>query len=204
MVHSSNGLGRQPLTLLIRVRIPYGSPAVSLCACSSAESERLPSKQRVGGSNPSRHTSIMETKVCSKCNLEKSIEDFAFKNKSRNIRHSACKQCTGSATAAHYTQNPRYYKDKAKERDKIVRTENLQFVIDYLKQHPCVDCGESDPLVLEFDHIRDKDKNVSRLVAERASLDRIKEEIEKCEVRCANCHRRKTVKQLGWYKGIAI
>lgn len=146
----------------------------------------------------------MKIKICSKCGDEKSIDDFAFKNKEKDIRHSACRECTSLATKKHYKNNKKYYKDKAKVYDKIVRTENLQFIIDYLKEHPCIDCGENDPLVLEFDHIKNKFKNVSRLVSDHVSIDKIKEEIDKCEVRCANCHRRKTAKQLGWYKGIQL
>lgn len=74
------------------------------------------------------------------------------------------------------------------EYNKIV----TEYILDYFKTHPCADCGESDPIVLEFDHVKDKVKEVSKL--RRAnSLDRVKLEIDKCEVRCANCHRRKTV-----------
>jgi hypothetical protein len=63
--------------------------------------------------------------------------------------------------------------------------------------HPCVDCGEADPIVLEFDHVRDTKVNgISDLVYRNANLAVIQAEIDKCEVRCANCHRRVTVKRL--------
>lgn len=65
-----------------------------------------------------------------------------------------------------------------------------------------MDCGENDPVVLEFDHISDKIDSVSRMICDSYSLDSLEKEIAKCEVRCANCHRRKTAKQLGWYKNI--
>ena len=57
---------------------------------------------------------------------------------------------------------------------------------DYLKKHPCVDCGEKNPIVLEFDHLRDKLIEVSRLV-QYTSINKVQSEIEKCEIRCANC-----------------
>ena len=58
-----------------------------------------------------------------------------------------------------------------------------------------MDCGESDILVLEFDHTKkEKDGDISYMVWRR-SLKVIQEEITKCEVRCANCHRRKTHKE---------
>ena len=65
------------------------------------------------------------------------------------------------------------------------------FVSEYLNSHPCVDCGERDQIVLEFDHMRDKEYEISKMVASGLNLESIKTEIEKCEVRCANCHRRR-------------
>jgi hypothetical protein len=56
-----------------------------------------------------------------------------------------------------------------------------------------VDCGESDPIVLEFDHIRGKKVgDVSTLAGQAFSWHKLSAEIAKCEVRCANCHRRRT------------
>lgn len=65
-------------------------------------------------------------------------------------------------------------------------------------------CGETDPVVLDFDHLRDKKENISWLVCHGAKLEIITEEIAKCEVRCANCHRRKTAKQFDWYKDVEL
>ena len=77
---------------------------------------------------------------------------------------------------------------------------NARFVIEYLETHPCVDCGESDPCTLDFDHVRgDKKFCVSKRVNTASKWETILAEIEKCEVRCANCHRRKTAKEQGWY-----
>lgn len=58
--------------------------------------------------------------------------------------------------------------------------------------------GESDPIVLEFDHLRDKSCNVSRMT--NANIEKIKEEVAKCRVLCSNCHARETAKKQGWYK----
>lgn len=68
---------------------------------------------------------------------------------------------------------------------------------EYLRTHPCVDCGESDLRVLEFDHLDPGNKlsGVSRLACNGASLRKILTEVAKCEVRCANCHRRRTVEE---------
>jgi hypothetical protein len=72
---------------------------------------------------------------------------------------------------------------------------------EYLENHPCVDCREGDPVVLEFDHVRGvKSYNVSAMGWLMLSWTSLLKEIEKCEVRCANCHRRKTAERLSTYR----
>jgi hypothetical protein len=76
---------------------------------------------------------------------------------------------------------------------------NKQYVEDYLKTHPCVDCGETDIIVLDFDHVRGtKRKDVSFMAASGYSLKAIQEEINKCDVVCSNDHRRRTAKRNAW------
>lgn len=102
----------------------------------------------------------------------------------------------------NYAKSKGAYKDKALKNSKRNHTRIVQFVWDYLKEHPCVDCGEKDPVVLEFDHLRDKVASISVMMRNNNSTESISKEITKCEVRCANCHRKKTAIQLGFYKGI--
>ena len=80
------------------------------------------------------------------------------------------------------------------ERTRAQRARLAARMAAYLAARQCVDCGERDIRCLEFDH-RDrstKTKAVALLVRDGVSWDVILEEIEKCDVRCANCHRRKT------------
>ena len=78
------------------------------------------------------------------------------------------------------------------------RFDNLKgMLVEYLSEHPCVDCGESDPIVLEFDHVEGKTMNVSKMRSQRYKWSVIVKEIAKCEVRCANCHRRTTHNRRG-------
>jgi transcription elongation factor Elf1 len=60
----------------------------------------------------------------------------------------------------------------------------------------CVDCGESNHIVLDFDHLSNKKYNVSRMIHDGFSWAAIKKEIAKCEVVCANCHRIRTHNRL--------
>jgi hypothetical protein len=83
------------------------------------------------------------------------------------------------------------------------KTRNAQHLWDYLLTHPCVDCGEVDPVVLEFDHVRgEKVAALSDMAKRQFSLAKLDAEIAKCEVRCANCHKRKTAREQGWHASI--
>jgi hypothetical protein len=74
-----------------------------------------------------------------------------------------------------------------------LRARNLLFLLEYLQSEPCVDCGEADPVVLDFDHVGEKRCGVVRLAGRECSLSALEREIAQCEVRCANCHRRRTI-----------
>lgn len=82
-----------------------------------------------------------------------------------------------------------------------IKIQTLEYIGKYLSTHSCVDCGENDILVLEFDH-KDrisKSSEISKMVKGRATLAKVIQEIQKCDVRCANCHRRKTeVESKSW------
>lgn len=92
------------------------------------------------------------------------------------------------------------YKTDALNKQSNIRNRNRYFIFRYLKLFgKCVDCGNNDWKVLEFDHLKDKVMNVSRMYSNHYSLNKIKSEIRKCELRCANCHKIKTRNQLGWF-----
>ena len=93
----------------------------------------------------------------------------------------------------HYLENKDYYKAKAKKTKSAQRKWNREFVNRVKKMFGCADCGESNFLVLDFDHIKgDKVENIANMVHRPYSISMIKKEMRKCEVRCANCHRIKT------------
>ncbi len=95
--------------------------------------------------------------------------------------------------------------ERRRERHRINKVNSRQkardFVTAYLSEHPCVDCGESDPIVLTFDHVRGKkSNNIATMVARGLSLETLKAEIEKTEVRCFNCHAIRTHEQSESYR----
>ena len=79
---------------------------------------------------------------------------------------------------------------------KVKVERNSAFISEFLRKHPCVDCGESDIVVLQFDHIcGEKRRNVSSMVHGGNTLKTISDEMAKCAVRCSNCHLRVTRKR---------
>lgn len=130
---------------------------------------------------------------CTRCKVLKSESDFNWKIK--NVKLAChCKDCSRKYIRQHYKNNTQYYLKKAKSRNIKIQKQSQKLIGKYLSEHPCVDCGEINILVLEFDHIdkKMKDMEVSRIIRHYASIDKLKIEISKCEVRCANCHRIKT------------
>ncbi len=96
---------------------------------------------------------------------------------------------------------PKQYKD-LKEKHKHYRDVKKLYAIEYLKNNPCLDCSEGDIRVLDFDHINPQTKKagVKYLCGSGSySLKVVIEEMAKCEVRCANCHRKKTIGQHEWF-----
>ena len=98
----------------------------------------------------------------------------------------------------HYLKNKPVYIERARLNKIKKKTEQRALISAYKKDHPCVDCGESDPVVLDLDH-RDratKKFNISDCTSKaKWGTKSLLAEIEKCDVRCANCHRRKTHKE---------
>lgn len=84
----------------------------------------------------------------------------------------------------HYSLNKEYYKNKGVLAKAATRIRAIEFLSEYLKSHPCVDCGLDDILVLQFDHISGKTKNITL----NLSVRQIEKELRLCEIRCANCH----------------
>ncbi|MCI0550754.1 MAG: hypothetical protein L0287_07350 [Anaerolineae bacterium] len=138
----------------------------------------------------------MTTKTCTKCGITKDENGFSWERPGR--KHAACNECRAKYQAEYYKNNKdKELKYKAKRQIER-REEDRVFIFTYLSQHPCVDCGESDPMVLSFDHVRGlKRMAISQMVNQGYSIEALQEEIDKCEVRCMNCHMRKEKERRG-------
>ncbi|QWT29991.1 HNH endonuclease [Streptomyces phage TunaTartare] len=119
-------------------------------------------------------------KTCTGCGNEFPLEEMA-------TRSSKCKPCHREYTRNHYANNKQYYVDKA-VRSKATVLQKIRAE----KEKPCADCGVSYPYyVMDFDHLENKEFNISEFKS-RYGWTRLKKEIDKCDVVCANCHRIRT------------
>jgi hypothetical protein len=141
----------------------------------------------------------MDTKVCAGCGATRPLAEFNYKSIRKGLRHARCRECTREQVLMHYQAHQPYYLQKARKRKVRITREQREWLLKYLLLHPCVDCGESDPRCLDFDHVREKKLcSISRMVG-NYGWETIEREVKKCEVRCANCHRKRTAERHGFW-----
>ena len=131
---------------------------------------------------------------CSKCNKY-------FEKGEPGSRSSQCQECCRAYDKTYRQANWQKHKAKVKRWTNKHRERIKAYIREYLMQNPCVDCGEQDIVVLEFDH-REHDMKAFTIGGtaknQYRSWDSIVREIAKCDVRCCNCHRRKTYAERGF------
>lgn len=132
-------------------------------------------------------------KICSKCSQSKPEADFS---KKRGGRAEVCKKCHNEYAAGHYRKN----KEKYIDRTNAKRQQYKESFYRWLSGKSCVDCGNNNMVVLEFDHVTgEKSYNISNKIGQ-VPLESMMEEIGKCEIVCANCHRIRTAGRGNWMK----
>lgn len=128
--------------------------------------------------------SLPAMKVCYRCKESKSESEFNKSAKSRDGRQAYCRNCQRQ----HYLDNYERHLRNVR-RTSEARIANTRAVLHSLLKEGCVDCGNRDIRVLEFDHVRgEKVRGIGELVSRGAGLNVILAEIAKCEIRCRNCH----------------
>jgi protein-arginine kinase activator protein McsA len=151
---------------------------------------------------------IIFVKLCSKCHAEKPESDFFVRDKKTQRLHAQCKTCYQEHRtlyyATHYATYRESYLQRARLRRQKLRNIFRKNMIKYLSNRVCVDCGENDIRVLELDHLDPqlKEFTVSQAVRLGKSWDEVVQELKKCQILCANCHKKRTAEQFGWYKAM--
>lgn len=145
-----------------------------------------------------------EARHCNYCDQDKPASDFAARSRWK------CRACA-SVHMRQWRQDNRehhlaYQREWARASDRKhakksyarCKFRDRKWVWEYKLANPCVDCGEADPRVLDFDHITDdKVNNIARLMGK--GLGALQREVAKCVVRCRNCHGRITAERGGFY-----
>lgn len=130
-------------------------------------------------------------RICSGCKKEKPLSDFSIrKSKHWTGKNARCRRCLADYIVKYLKNNPDKKRLKRDTNNKR-RHELFDFVRKLKEGTPCKDCREKyHYCAMQFDHL-DSDKKIqtiSYMIRQIYSLDKLKEEIAKCEIVCANCH----------------
>jgi len=131
-------------------------------------------------------------KACKTCKLDK--DESLFSSSQLKLTNGRCRECQAELVKAHYQKNKTTYQ----ERDAKRRAKYKDFISKF-KDVPCKDCGKKyPPYVMDFDHLDPTIKSftIGKAASKCVNLEEIIQEINKCEVVCANCHRERTFNRI--------
>ena len=145
-------------------------------------------------------------KVCSVCFIPKDPSDYYVKDSASGRLHAQCKACYKTKRMKKYHEYYNIHKEayRARAVERKTKTKKLlqSKLYRYLKNKKCEFCGFNDIRALEFDHIDSEQKRfgIARAINDCYSWVKIEQEIKKCRILCANCHRIRTAEQQRWSK----
>lgn len=118
-------------------------------------------------------------------------------------RSYMCKPCRRAYEKQRHLIKPKEYAEKAARHQAKKVIINREIIWEAIN-NSCVDCGLIDPIVMEFDHRPDEEKKyqIGQMVNGTYSIETLKAEIAKCDLVCANCHRRRTMSRGSWWRDI--
>lgn len=131
-------------------------------------------------------------KRCCRCRRDLPVESFSIDKRKKDQLRIRCRECDNKCSREQYAKNK-----SSRIEDAIQYKKNVLSWINSLKDSGvCVDCGVSfvgEPFLMEFDHLKDKSMGISDGVRKLGwSIQRVQEEIAKCELVCVLCHRLRT------------
>lgn len=131
----------------------------------------------------------MNSKKCGCCEEIKLLSEFNWRDKSKRLVNSYCRQCSRAYSKNHFNENKQDY---FKRRD--IRRKATLLMLYKLKSAGCTKCEEKDPRCIDFHHINKKNFAVSTMCG--WNQQNIIEEISKCIRLCSNCHRKEHINVL--------
>lgn len=130
-------------------------------------------------------------KLCPRCGEAKPHSAYAKNAARKDGLQSLCRSCHKVYKDRHYADNRKAYVQRSAAQTARVRGE-----VAALKHGPCADCGKAyPPYVMDFDHVRGEKRGDVAHLTGRVSRGSLQEEIEKCDLVCANCHRERTFRR---------
>jgi len=143
-------------------------------------------------------------KTCCRCNKIKPFTDFYKRTANSDGYQGFCKECSKVYYKTWSEQTPERKNRHAEWKKERIK-ENQQKYLEHMVGKSCVDCGLSDVRVLEFDHVRGKKiDGVMQIIRRGNTWDKVLEEMAKCEIRCANCHRIATAERGNWWINVSV
>jgi hypothetical protein len=148
----------------------------------------------------------LNMKVCTQCKKNQPRSSFSRRSRSPDGLRYDCKLCALKAQQKWKRKQKNKNTNTQSTNTKndtviVVGTTIMRGLFEFWRTHPCVDCGESRPLCLEFDlNVNDAASNI--LLERYDNWPQILKVIEKYQVRCANCKKINTAVQFDWYKGL--
>jgi hypothetical protein len=126
----------------------------------------------------------MEIKHCNKCGKDKPISEFGKNKSKKDGLQTMCKECVRAYGKLHYAT----HKEDYINRNRSYREHNREWLNSIKSQLKCSICGEDRIWCLDFHHTNpsEKEGSVSHMIQ---APNKLKSELEKCIVLCANCHR---------------
>lgn len=126
-------------------------------------------------------------KMCYFCKEIKSLDQFNKNRSKKDGLNTYCRKCMKSVWKKHYDKNPKKYNVRSKS-NRIKLKEQFKNLKSVLC---CSICGETHPATLDFHHRNPNEKEINISNAARSyGEERLKKEIDKCDVLCSNCHRK--------------
>ena len=131
---------------------------------------------------------MSDTKICSKCKQELPVSEFRWRNKTKGVLHSQCKECEKARDKIHY-QESKVRRNAVNETAEFQKNRNM-LIVEQARKCGCRKCGETRSYVLDFHHrIPEEKQNSLSNMIKSSSESNLINEIAKCDVLCANCHR---------------
>jgi hypothetical protein len=134
---------------------------------------------------------MVNVKHCHVCDRTLSTAEFSRNRSAKDGCQTACKSCCKKRHNAYYQKNAERHKKVARVWN-AKRLAETKEIAQTAKKGGCIVCGETEYVCLDFHHLdpNEKEFNIGRALRGEKSLEMLRDEIAKCEVLCANCHRK--------------